>query len=84
MIPSTTLQKIKAYDEQRPGFPGEHWLALGAGLGVWLLSRRHRSTAVQAAGMLAGTALVTRAASGRDGLAKALRWLPVGRGIRRF
>jgi hypothetical protein len=84
MTPSTTLRQIKAFDEQRPGFPGEHWLVLGTGLGVWLLSRRSRSMATRSLGMLAASALVARAASGREGLSKALRWLPVGGGVRRF
>jgi hypothetical protein len=78
----STLQRIKEYDEQRPGFAGEHLLVLGAGIGVWMLSRK-RSLPVQALGMLAGTALVARAASGREGLSKVLRLLPVGGGIRR-
>lgn len=80
----TTLQKIKRHDAARPGVPGEHWLVLGAGVGVWLVSRRHASVLVRTAGLLAGTALVTRAASGRDGLSKLLRLLPVGSGIRRL
>ncbi len=79
----STLQEIKDYDAARPGFPGEHWLVLGAGLGVWLLSSRHTSPLVKALGLMAGTVLVGRAASGRDGLAKVLRYLPVGSGIRR-
>ena len=79
----STLQRIKRYDEQRPGFPGEHLLVLGAGLGTWLLSRRHRSVLVQTLGLVTGTALVARAASGREGLSKLLRMLPVGAGIRR-
>lgn len=80
----SSLQRIKEYDEQREGFPGEHWLVLGAGIGVWLLSRRSRSLVAQTAGMLAGTALVARAASGRDGLSRVMRLLPVGSGIRRY
>jgi len=77
-----TLHRIKRYDEQRPGFPGEHLLVLAAGLGVWIASRRAPSLLVRAAGLAAGTALVGRAASGRDGLRKVLRLLPVGRGLR--
>ena len=34
-------------------------------------------------GLVAGTALVGRAASGRDGIARLVRYLPVGAGIRR-
>jgi hypothetical protein len=79
----STLQTIKDFDDARPGFPGEHWLVLGAGLGVWLLTARHPSPVVKALGLLAGTVLVGRAASGRDGVVKLLRYLPVGSGIRR-
>jgi hypothetical protein len=82
--PLDKIKQLKAYDDARPGFPGEHWLVLGAGLGIWLVSRRHPSFVVQSLGLLAGTALVARAASGRDGLSKALRYLPVGGGIRRL
>ncbi len=79
----TVLQQLKRYDEERPGFPGEHWTVLAAGVGVWLVSRRSRSVLVQTLGALAGTALAARAASGRDGLSKLLRFTPLGGGIRR-
>ena len=79
----STLQTIKDFDAARPGFPGEHWLVLGAGLGVWLWTSRHPSPLVKALGLMAGTALVGRAASGRDGIVKVLRYLPVGSGIKR-
>jgi hypothetical protein len=78
------LQTVKDYDAARPGIPGEHWLVLGAGLGAWLLTRRHPSVLVRTIGLMAGTALVGRAASGRDGVAKLVRYLPVGSGIRRM
>ena len=78
----TRLQQIRAYDAQRPGFPGEHWLALAAGLGLWIVARRHRSPVLRTAGLAAGSALVGRAASGRDGIRKLTRWLPVGRSLR--
>jgi hypothetical protein len=77
-----TWQKVKQFDQQRPSLPGEHLLTLAAGLGVWMLSRRHPSMLVRTAGLAAGTALAGRAASGRDGLRKWLRVLPIGRGIR--
>lgn len=80
----TTLQKIKNYDDAREGVPGEHWMVLGAGLASWLLTRRHPSMMVRTLGLIAGTALVGRAASGRDGVSKVLRYLPVGSGIRRY
>jgi hypothetical protein len=79
----TTLKKIKRYDDERPGFPGEHWIVLGAGVGLWLATRRHRSAVVQTLGVLGATALAARAASGRDGLSKVLRYTPLGAGIRR-
>jgi hypothetical protein len=77
------LHKIKRYDDARPGFPGEHWIVLGAGVGAWLATRRSPSVVVQTLGMLAGTLLVARAASGREGLTKVLRYTPLGAGIRR-
>ena len=73
-------KQIKNFDTDRQGVPVQHWLALGAGVAAWLLTRRHSSAAVRTAGMLAGTALVGRAASGRDGLAQVIRYLPIGRG----
>jgi hypothetical protein len=79
----STWEKIKQYDESRPGIPGEHLMVLGAGLGVWILTRKHPSFLLRTIGLAAGTALVGRAASGRDGISKLLRYLPVGAGIRR-
>jgi hypothetical protein len=79
---ATYLQRLKAVDDARDSFPGEHWLVLGAGLALWGLTRKSRSPLVRTLGMVGGTTLVGRAASGRDGLRKLLRFLPVGRGIR--
>ena len=79
----STLQKIKEADDTREGVPGEHWMVLGAGLGVWLLSRRSRSLMLRTLGLMAGTALVGRAASGREGVSRLMRYLPVGGGIAR-
>ena len=76
------LQQIRAYDAQRPGFAGEHWLVLAAGVGVWMASRAHPSPLVRTAGLAASSALVGRAASGRDGVRKLARWLPMGRSLR--
>lgn len=77
----STLEKIKAADERRRGFPGEHWLVLALGIAVWQFTRRHRNWAVRTAGGLAASAMVARAASGRQGLSKVLRYTPFGRGI---
>lgn len=83
MKTDSILQRIKRYDEERAGIRGEHLVALGAGLAAWLLTRNHRSFLIRTAGMLAGTALAGRAASGRDGMQKILRFLPIGRGSSR-
>jgi hypothetical protein len=79
---NSKLDQVKTYDTSRAGMPGEHWIVLGAGLAAWLLTRKHPSVIVRTAGMMAGTALIGRSASGRDGVAKLLRYLPVGKGIR--
>ena len=72
-IPS--FGQIKAFDETRPSFPGEHLLALGAGLALLIASRRSRSLLKRTVGSALGSALLYRAASGRDGLAKVRRFL---------
>ncbi len=82
-MPTDALTRLKQYDENRVGIPGEHWIVLAAGLAVWYLTARSPSTTVKIAGMAAATALVGRAASGRNGLAKLLRYTPVGGAVRR-
>lgn len=66
------LQNLKDYDDQRPSFPGEHWLALGAGalLLIWGARKRSWSAAMAGAGMVA------RAAAGRDGVRRVLQRQP--------
>jgi hypothetical protein len=75
------LQKIQAADAARPGFAGEHWLVLALGIALWQLTRRDRRWIVRTLGGFGATALVARAASGREGLSKVLRYTPFGRGI---
>ena len=70
---SEQLQAFKAFDDQRPSIPGEHWLTLGAGLALLMASARRPSLLGRAAALTAGGALLFRAASGRDGLAKLAR-----------
>ena len=72
----TLLQRWKRFDENRPGFTGEHWLVLAAGVAAWLATRRHPSFAVRLAGSVLGTLAVARAASGREVPQKLLRYLP--------
>jgi hypothetical protein len=57
----------------------KHWISLGLGMAAWMLTRKHRSLFVRTAGTMVGTALLGRAVSERDGLAKMLRFLPLGR-----
>jgi hypothetical protein len=59
------LERIRRFDEERPNLPGEHWLAFAAGVGLWIVTRRHPSVAVRVFASLAGTLLVARAAAGR-------------------
>ena len=72
-----SLQQLKQFDDARPGIPGEHLLALGVGLAAWWLTRRHPSFIVRSIGIGVGTALIGRAASGRNGISRILRLLPV-------
>ena len=76
------LDKIKQYDDQRAGMPGEHWLVLAGGVALWLSTRRHPSFAVRLLGSVAGTALVARAATGRKVPDRLRRWLPFEQGKR--
>ena len=56
----STLKKIECYDDARPGFPGEHWIVLGAGVGLRLATGRHRSAMVKTLGNVGATALAAR------------------------
>jgi hypothetical protein len=75
---ASTMEKIQRADEAREGFAGEHWLVLAVGIGLWQVTRRHRWWAVRTLGSIGASMLVARAASGRDGLAKVLRYTPFG------
>ncbi len=80
---ANALTRLKAYDDARDDIPGEHWIVLAAGVGVWYVSQKHPSAVVKLLGMAAATALVGRAASGRNGLTKLLRYTPIGGALRR-
>lgn len=75
---SQQLQSYRNWDKRREGFPAEHWIVLGAGVAVFLVSRRSTSPVVRALGSAAGGAMLARAASGRDGVAKLVALLPTG------
>lgn len=78
----TPVRKLKNVDDARPGAAGEHWLVLGAGIAAWVITRKSPSFLLRTAGLLVGSALVGRAATGRDGLSKLLRFTPLGRRIK--
>lgn len=65
-----TWQKLKAADERRPSLPGEHWIVFGLGALLVTKAARQRSLIGSALMLAAGSALLGRAASGRDGLIK--------------
>ena len=60
------IERLRRIDQQRRGFPGEHWLTLAAGL--WFLKRRGGSLPARLTSKAIGSALLWRAASGREGL----------------
>lgn len=64
--PQDYLEKLRRWDAQRAGIPGEHWITFVAGVGLWVATRRHPSMGVRlVAGITAGL-LVARAAAGRQ------------------
>lgn len=63
------LKQLKDFDDRRPSLPGEHWIAFGAGALLLLWAARRRSWATAGAGL----GMLARAASGRDGLRRALK-----------
>ena len=64
---SNKLQDLKQWDKRRSSFPGEHWLALGAGMLVMRSAGKSRSFLGRMAGRALGAALMARGATGRDG-----------------
>lgn len=67
------LNRLRAIDEQRPGFPGEHLLTFGAGSLLLRSARRRHSRVARTLATLAGAALIARALSGRDGVRRLAR-----------
>lgn len=62
------IRGLKQWDDQRPGFAGKHGLVPGAGLLAMRQARRSSSSLGRLVGSAVGSALVARAASGRDGV----------------
>ena len=69
------LQRLRRYDESRPGFAGEHWIVLATGIGLWLATRRHPSVPVRLGAAILGGMAAARALSGRD-VPRLLRRVP--------
>ena len=63
------LNRIREFDQRRPSFPGEHFIVAAAGSALLKSAGRRRGLG-RALALLAGGALLARAASGRDGLAR--------------
>ena len=78
---TTPVEKLKAADEAREGFPGEHWVVLAMGVAMWQFTRKDKRWYVRAIGGFLATTLVARAATGRKGLSKVLRYTPLGKAI---
>ncbi len=70
---SSTLSRLKKFDEERPNFPGEHLIVFAVGSLLMLKATRSRSILGRGIMMAAGAALLGRAASGEGGIAKIAR-----------
>ena len=70
------IARLKDFDQSRSSIPGEHWLTLGAGIALWLATRKHPSSAVRLLAGIAGGFLVARAASGTQVPERMKQWIP--------
>ena len=70
--PAGLFARLKRFDDERPGFPLEHWLVGGVGALLLLSAGRRGSLLSRMVKRAIGAALIGRAASGRDGVAKLL------------
>jgi uncharacterized membrane protein len=66
------LNQILEFDRRRPSFPGEHFIVAAVGASL-VKSATHRRGLAALVTLLLGGALLARAASGRDGLARLAR-----------
>ncbi|MDX3905127.1 MAG: hypothetical protein QHC78_05500 [Pigmentiphaga sp.] len=67
------LARLKAFDDSRPDFPGEHLIVFGLGVLLMVAGMRSRTALRRGLFTAAGTALVGRAASGTGGIARVAR-----------
>jgi uncharacterized membrane protein len=66
------FNRLRDFDRRRPGFPGEHFIVAALGTSLLNSARRRRGVG-RVLATVAGGALLARAASGRDGLARLKR-----------
>lgn len=66
-------RELKRYDDEREGFPGEHWVVLGIGILLLVYASRRGSPLLRSLATTLGTGMLGRAASGRDGVRKLAR-----------
>jgi uncharacterized membrane protein len=66
----STYRRLQAYDQNRNSFAGEHWLVLGLGVLLLIYGTQRRAPIARSLTTAAGSALIARAASGRDGLSR--------------
>ena len=67
----TALDRLRKFDEKRPGVPGEHWFAFATGM--YFLLRRRRTVMGRLTSAATGVAMIARAVSGRDGALAVMR-----------
>jgi len=73
VIARDLISSVRDFDRRRPGFPGEHWMVATLGTALLRSAFRRKSFFGGALMLIAAGALLYRAASGRDGIARLLR-----------
>lgn len=66
------LTRLREFDQRRPSFPGEHLIVAAIGTSLLRSAVTRRTGVARALALLAGGALLYRAASGRDGLSRLM------------
>lgn len=80
---SSTPDPVQRFDNPKPLFPGERWVDLGVAIGSWLATRKNASLAIRTLGTFVAATLVARAAHGHKKLSMAMKFTPIGGGIKR-
>lgn len=79
----STPDPVQRFDNPKPLFPGERWVDLGVAIGSWLATRKNASLAIRTLGTFVAATLVARAAHGHKKLSMAMKFTPIGGGIKR-